>query len=77
MYVWGIVQGEQIQLQWSTQRARITGINYQTQSVTVDTNLTWTQNQGVALSYEGSAPDAGAFEVGSGPAPPTNLRVVP
>jgi Right handed beta helix region len=74
---WGIVQGDQIQLQGSTQRARITGINYQTQSVTVDTNLTWTQNQGVALSYEGSAPDAGAFEVGSGPAPPTNLRVVP
>jgi hypothetical protein len=74
---WGIVLGDQIQLLGTTQRARITGINYQTQSVTVDRNLTWTQNQGVALSYEGSAPDAGAFEVGSGPAPPTNLRVVP
>lgn len=59
---WGIVEGDLIQLMGSSQRARITSVNYSTKVITVDTSLTWTQNQGLALPYAGSSPDAGAFE---------------
>lgn len=78
---WGIVQGDQVQLQGSQQRVRITNINYDTKTLTVDTGIAWTQGQGIAMPYAGSAPDMGAFESGmmSGtikPSPPSNLRVV-
>lgn len=73
---WGMIQGDRIQLQASSQRVRITAINYSSKSITVDGSLTWTQNQGISLCYEGSAPDVGAFEVGGGPAPPANLHAI-
>jgi hypothetical protein len=62
---WGItgVQGDEIQLFGSAQRARITALDYSTNMITVDRILTWTQNQGISLSYEGEAPDAGAYEI--------------
>jgi hypothetical protein len=77
---WGIVQGDVIQLMGTTQKPRITSVNYSTQTITVDSAVTWTQNQGICLPYQGTAPDAGAFEYGSSvtskPNPPTNLRIV-
>jgi len=73
---WGIVQGDEIQLLGSAQTAHITALDYGSGSVTVDTTLTWIKNQGVALSYEGAAPDAGAFETGAAPTAPTNLEIV-
>ena len=76
---WGIVQGDQIQLQGSTQRATITNIDYVSKTIRVNTSLTWTQNQGISLAYAGAAPDVGACEfriMDIRPAPPTNLRVV-
>jgi hypothetical protein len=39
-------------------------VNYGTNTITVSAVLTWTQNQGLALVFEGSAPDVGAFEYG-------------
>lgn len=76
---WGIagVLGDEIQLYGSSQKARITGIDYSNHRITVDRTLTWTQNQGVSLSYTGSGPDIGAHEhmVSQGPEPPENLRV--
>jgi hypothetical protein len=72
---WGIIQGDQIQLVGTTQRARITSVNYSTRAIMLDTTLNWTQGQGVSLPYEGTAPDIGAFELGSG-APDTNLPPV-
>jgi len=64
---WGIagVNGDDIQIVGTSQKARITKVNYQTNTITVDTSLSWTQNQGIALAYVGSAPDAGAYEYGS------------
>jgi hypothetical protein len=59
---WGIVQGDTIQLMGTSQRAVIKAINYQTNMITVDTTLNWTQYQGVGLSYQGTAPDVGAYE---------------
>ncbi len=70
---WGIpgVDGDLIQIVGTSQRARVTKVDYATNTITVDTALTWTQNQGIALAYLGSAPDAGAFEYGtSSPAAP-------
>jgi parallel beta-helix repeat protein len=75
--------GDVIQLQGQTQTARITAINYTTNTLTLATPLTWTSGLGVALSYHGSAPDIGAYEYVSGggggdttpPAVPKGLRV--
>jgi len=65
---WGIgnVLGDEIQLFGTLQRARITTVNYSTNTVTVDKSLTWTQNQGLSLAYEGSSPEIGAYEVPEG-----------
>lgn len=72
--------GDLIQLAGQSERARIVAIDYTTNVLTLDRSLTWTSGQGVSLSYEGSAPDMGAFESGSSmrpPSTPTNLRIVP
>jgi hypothetical protein len=60
---WGIphVQGDEIQLA-NGLRACITNVNYATNMITIDRVLTWTQNQGISLAYEGAAPDLGAYE---------------
>ncbi len=49
----------------TTRKARITAVNYADNKLIVDKALTWTQNRGVCLAYEGSAPDIGAFEYGA------------
>jgi len=61
---WGIknVQGDLLQLYKSNQTARITSVNYSTNTIIVDKSISWSQNQGVCLVYQGSAPDIGAFE---------------
>jgi len=76
----GIAEGDAIQLKGQTQVAKITSINYGTNTLTLDRTLTWTQGQGVSVPYVGSAPDIGALEYGSPaltapPAAPTNLKV--
>jgi hypothetical protein len=59
---WGIIDGDIIQMSGSTQRARITAVDYISNIITVDVICSWSQNQGVTLAYTGSAPDMGAFE---------------
>lgn len=59
---WGIIEGDLIQLEGQTQTARITDVDYNTNNITVDINLTWTEGQGLSLAYKGSAPDIGAYE---------------
>lgn len=61
---WGIsgVGGDEIQIFGTTQKARITKVNYSTNTITIDSPFTWTQGQGIALAYVGFAPDVGAFE---------------
>jgi hypothetical protein len=60
------LQGDLIQLEGQIQRARITNINYDTNTITVDTTLSWSSGIGVSLAYEGLKPDMGAFEYGEG-----------
>jgi hypothetical protein len=67
---WGLISGDRIQLFGTTQTAVITSVNYTTRSITVDRTLSWTQNQGVALAYEGAAPDVGAYELQNQNSPP-------
>ena len=61
---WGIehVRGDMIQLFGISQCARIVDVDYDTGTITVDAELSWSRNQGVCLAYEGTAPDIGAFE---------------
>jgi PKD repeat protein len=68
---WGIagVEGDEIQIVGTTQKARITKVEYSTNTITVNTSITWTQNQGIALAYVGSGSDVGAHEYGALPAP--------
>ncbi|MBL3527184.1 MAG: cadherin-like domain-containing protein, partial [gamma proteobacterium endosymbiont of Lamellibrachia anaximandri] len=54
--------GDEIQLQGSSETARIVEINYASHTITLDHALSWNAGQGVALKYNGSAPDMGAFE---------------
>lgn len=56
--------GDSIQLQGQTTRVVITAIDTVTKTITVNAPLTWTIGQGVALAYNGSAPDFGAIESG-------------
>lgn len=58
----GVIEGDQIQLQGQTARARILNIDYTLKTITLDTSLTWQAGLGVTLAYEGTAPDIGAYE---------------
>lgn len=64
------IPGDTIQLQGQTNTVTITSISGNT--LTVNSSVTWTNGQGVALSYSGSAPDVGAFEFMTSQ-PTTNL----
>ena len=54
--------GDLIQLDGQATQVRVTAINIGTNTMTLSAPLTWSDNQGVALAYYGSAPDRGAFE---------------
>jgi len=59
---WGLIEGDEIQLESQTTTARITNVDYNNNILTVNTSLTWSAGQGVSLVYEGSGPDIGAYE---------------
>jgi hypothetical protein len=63
---WGMIEGDLIQLEDSVQKARITDVDYDNNTITVDNSITWTQNMGIHLAYSGSAPDLGAYEYTGG-----------
>jgi hypothetical protein len=64
-------QGDTIQLEGDSAVAVVTKVDYATNTLTLDRSLSWAANQGVALRYNGSAPDIGAYETGGGKAPPS------
>lgn len=59
----GSISGDIVQIGSST--ATITGINLETNTLTVNRSLTWNANAGVTLPYVGAAPDMGAYESGA------------
>ncbi|AUC77280.1 right-handed parallel beta-helix repeat-containing protein [Olleya sp. Bg11-27] len=54
--------GDTVQLQGQTVSASITNVNYTTNTLTLNTPLTWTAGQLLSKAYKGTAPDIGAFE---------------
>jgi hypothetical protein len=58
----GITTGDTIRLLGTSTTATISSINYTTHTITTSTSVSWTQGVGVALNYNGSAPDVGALE---------------
>lgn len=58
---YGLIKGT-IQLEGQTQTAKVTSVNYSTNTITVDTYLTWSNGQGVSYAYSGTKPDIGAYE---------------
>lgn len=60
---WGVLAaGDIIQLDGQSTTVEITGINYTTNVLTLGTALTWSDNVGVSLAYNGDGADIGAHE---------------
>jgi hypothetical protein len=60
----GLVPGDLVQLKGSLERIRIVDIDEAASTLVLAKAVTFTSGQGISLSYEGSAPDAGAREFG-------------
>jgi len=55
-------KGDLVQIEGRNATAIISAINYQTQTLTLETALTWKKGEKIALSYRGIKPDIGALE---------------
>ncbi len=76
---WGIIEGDEIQLEGQTTTARIIKIDYAGKTITLDQSLTWIKAQGISLAHKGLLPDIGAYEYKgtngtSTPGAPANLE---
>ncbi len=61
----GIQIGDMIQFAGQNDSVQVTGINYTTNTLTLNSAMNWNTGDGVALKYAGTRPDIGAFEYGS------------
>ena len=57
------LQRSDLQLEGQSSAVTITDVDYATNTITVDTPLSWETGTGVSLPYAGSAPDQGAYEL--------------
>jgi hypothetical protein len=71
----GVIAGDTIQLQNSTQTVTITGIDRGANALTLSSSVTFSDGQGVALPFTGTAPDIGAGAVTLQPSAPKNFAV--
>ncbi len=60
----GIVEGDTIRV-GSNPAVRIMNINYSTNEITVDRNISWSSNNGVNLDFSGARPDMGVIDATS------------
>ena len=70
----GLIPGDVIRLQGTSTTARIVAVDHLTNTLKLSAAVTFTDGQGVALSYEGATPDMGARERGANgnlPRPPS------
>jgi hypothetical protein len=75
----GMIAGDLVQLEGESVAVRVLFVDYVLHRLTVDRPLTWRAGQGVSLTYTGTAPDLGAFEMsaaGRSPSAPTNVRIL-
>jgi parallel beta-helix repeat protein len=76
---YGLIDGDLIKV-GSNSPVRITNVNYNANTITVDKNISCNIADGVSYPYSGSAPDIGTYEYEGGsskPTPPTGLTVIP
>ena len=74
----GVMPGDMIQLQGGTATAQVVSIDRKSNTLTLSSPVTFTNGQGIALPYSGSAPDVGAGQVspaGIRPMPPANVQL--
>ena len=74
----GLVPGDLIQLEASTERVRVTGVDHSTGTLRLASEIDFADGKGVSLTYEGAAPDIGAREHAGAvfrPSAPTGLRI--
>jgi hypothetical protein len=72
----GIIAGDKVKLQGTAQAVQVTQVNYTANTLTLAQSVQFSAGQGVALDYQGSAPDIGASDMAGGvvPLPPSNVR---
>ena len=58
----GITNGDEIQFEGQTQKARIVSIDYNTNTLHLESTMSWASGVGVSLPYSGSRPDQGVYE---------------
>jgi hypothetical protein len=58
----GIKNGDSIQFEGQSERVAVTGIDYATNTLTLENTMSWNAGDGVSLKYSGASPDIGAFE---------------
>ncbi|MEJ2453983.1 MAG: putative Ig domain-containing protein [Candidatus Thiodiazotropha sp.] len=58
----GGVTGDRIQLEGTSAALTVVSIDYDTNTITVDKDVSWNSNQGITLQYSGTRPDIGAYE---------------
>ncbi len=54
--------GDSVQLEGTSSSLTIVGVDYTNNTITVSADTSWTNGQGISLSYNGNAPDIGASE---------------
>ncbi|MFW6122272.1 MAG: PKD domain-containing protein, partial [Petrotogales bacterium] len=59
---WGIIEGDQLQIEGQTKTAKIINVNYDRNVITVNTDLNWYSGNGISMAYSGLTPDIGAYE---------------
>ena len=60
----------EVQLENDSSTVTVTDVNYGTSTITVNTSVSWSQNDGIAFAFNDSGPDIGATESDSA-SPPT------
>jgi parallel beta-helix repeat protein len=58
----GIVTGDTIQIEGQTDHSVIQSVNYDSNTLILNSALSWETGQGVSMKYDQSAPDIGAYE---------------
>ena len=74
----GITPGDTVKLQGSSQSVRVTHVDYTANTLTLAQSVAFSSGQGVALDYQGTAPDIGANGMGAAvvaPLPPLDVQV--
>ncbi len=71
----GVAEGDTIKV-GNNEPVRIVGIDYDTNTITVDKSISWNDGDGVSLPFSGTAPDVGAYEYGDTTPPEITLKKI-